>query len=104
MKAFGQMPVRGDADRLVFGGSIDALGETIPIRVAQAEPLKRATLLAKSFQVIDRPVCPAVLPGIDAHLLTAAKKGHDPIRRMPIRKILAQSLIEVRVAIDRISP
>src|SRR5258708_5155211 len=83
-KTFGQLPVRGDADRFMFGSVVNALGEAIPVGFAKAEPVKGAAFLAKSIQVAERPFGVAVLPGIDAHFLTTSEKSHDPIRRVPV--------------------
>src|SRR5438132_1062307 len=103
VQTLGQSPVRGDADRLAAGSLGDQLRLLVPIGLAQAQPVQLASGFAKTIEVLKCALGVAVLPRIDADLLAPFQKSHDAFRRMPGGLVLAQELVEMRMAINGVA-
>ena len=58
---------------------------------------------AIAVQVLERTLGVAILPGVDAGLLRSLKQLQHALRRMPGRLMLAEELVEMGIAVDRIA-
>src|SRR5262245_16463059 len=103
MQSLGQSAVRSNADRLSPSHFVDPLGVLVPVRLSQAKPVKLHTGVADALDVAQRALGEAVLPGIDTGLFTALEQCHDPFGRVPDRHVLAEQLVEMGIAIERVA-
>ena len=88
----------------MFGSVVNELGMLVPVGIAQAEPIHRATRRAVPFQVGKRSLRVAVLEGVESALLAPLEQFHDSLRGVPGGHVAVEVLVEVGVAVDGIAP
>src|SRR5262245_33244310 len=59
--------------------------------------------LAVAVEVLQRALGVAVLPAVQPGLFAALQERGDSLRRVPLGHVLAEELVEVRVAVDRVA-
>src|SRR5262249_52117628 len=99
MQPLGQGAVGCDADRLALGCVVDPIRILVPVGFAEAQPVELAASCAEAIEVLERPLCVAVLPGVDACLLGALEQLHHPLGGMPSRLVLAEQPVEMGIAV-----
>src|SRR4051794_15710014 len=103
MQSFRERTVRSDADRLAFGCIGDPLGMLVPVGFTETEPVHLAARLAIAVEILQSALGVAVLPGVEAGPFAALQQRADALGRVPVGHVLAEELVEMRVAINRIA-
>jgi hypothetical protein len=95
---WGEMPIG-----LCLAASATCPGCCSQSGLPRAEPVHRVPLGTVAVHVREGPLGVAVLERVDPGLLAPPQQFQDPLGGVPGGQVLAEELVEVRVAVDGIA-